>query len=68
MHLLDLMNRRAIGLGFVAYLVLLIAGVLIVGGDPSDTELQLIFWPAMAVGLAVATIVIFHDTPPDKDK
>lgn len=68
MSILDRMNRKAVGLGFAVYLVLLLGGLSIVGGDPSDSELQLIFWPSMAVGLGVAALVIFRGAPSDSDK
>ena len=67
MQMLELMNRKAIGLGVVVYLVLLVLGLAIVGMDPSDTELQLVFWPAMGVGFAVSMFVVVRDAP-DEDK
>lgn len=68
MHRLDLINRKAVGFGFAVYLVLLTIGLAIVGGDPNDAEIQLIFWPSIAVGLAVATVVMFRGPPPNADK
>jgi len=68
MHLLDLVNRKAVGIGFAVYLALLALGLVIVGLDPSDTELQLVFWPALAAGLAVSWIVVMRRPPPGADK
>lgn len=60
MQLLDRMNRKALGLGFTAYLVLLALGLAIVGLDPSDTELQLVFLSAAVAGFLVSGVVMWR--------
>lgn len=67
MHLLGPVDRKAIGLGFAVFVVLMIVGVLIVGGDPDDT-MSIVFWPAAVVGYAVSMFVVFRETRPDADK
>jgi hypothetical protein len=66
MRYLALMDRKAIGLGFAIFLLLYLLGLLIVGGNPSDTEMHLALWPAAAVGLAVTMRVTLSE--PQKDK
>ena len=67
MHLLDSMNRKALGLGFGAYLLLFVLGLLIVGLDPSDTELQLVFVFAAIAGFIVSGVVMWRGWhEPDK--
>lgn len=49
------------------WLVLFGIGLLIVGMNPSDTEMQLAFWPAVAVGFAVTMRLTLRGSPdPDK--
>ncbi len=67
MRLLHLMNGRAIGLGFAAFMVLYVSGLLIVGMDPSDTEMHLATWPALVVGFAVTMRATLRSSP-SKDK
>jgi hypothetical protein len=67
MRYFALMDRRAIGSGFASFLVLYLLGLLVVGGNASDTEMQLAFWPAFGVGLAVSMRVLLK-SPPAEDK
>ena len=67
MHLLDSMNRKALGLAVAVYLVLLALGLLIFDFDPSDTELHLVFLFAAVAGFVVSGVVMWR-TPRDTDK
>ncbi|HYI79857.1 MAG TPA: hypothetical protein VEW67_03260 [Thermoleophilaceae bacterium] len=44
-------------IGAAVAIAMLIAGFLIFGTDPSDTERQLIFWPAFFTGIAVMMVL-----------
>jgi hypothetical protein len=54
------MNGKAIGLGFAAYLGLLVLGLAIVGMNPSDTELNLVFGAAAVPGFVVTMAVVLR--------
>jgi hypothetical protein len=58
MRVLDLMNRKAIGIGFSANLVVWGIGLLMVGAEPTDTEMHLIFWLAFAASFVVAMRIV----------
>jgi hypothetical protein len=67
-RMLGLMNGRAIGFGFAAFLVPYVLGLLIIGGDPSDAEMHLATWPALVVGFGVTMRVTLRSSPPPEDK
>lgn len=47
------MSLRNPHIGLAVYVILGLAGLGLVGFDPSDTELHLIFWPSCAAGFVV---------------
>jgi len=51
------MNVRNANIGLAVAVAMMAVGVLIVGTSPSDAELQLIFWPAFFVGIAVPIVI-----------
>jgi hypothetical protein len=55
------MDLRNPHIGLAAYVVVGLIGLALVGFDPSDTELQLIFWPACAAGFAVFIGLDYRD-------
>jgi len=61
------MSLRSGNIGFAVTLALIAVGLLIVGTNPSDTEMQLIFWPAFAAGIAVVFVVVSRDAGRDRD-
>ena len=63
MRVLELMDGKAIGLGIAVYTAVLGLGLLIVGMNPSDTEMHLVFWPAAVAGFAVTMVVVHRNTP-----
>jgi hypothetical protein len=51
------MNARNANIGLGVAVALMVVGVLIVGTNPSDAEMQLIFWPAFFTGIAVLLVI-----------
>jgi len=51
------MNLRSGNIGLAVAVAMMAVGLAIVGVDPSDTEMQLIYWPAFFVGIAVVLVV-----------
>lgn len=58
MRVLELMDRKAIGIGFAVNVAVWILGLLIVGMDPSDTEMSLIFGLAFTASVVAAVIIL----------
>jgi hypothetical protein len=58
MRALGLIDRMALGIGFAVDLLVLGVGLAIVGTNPSDAEMHLIFWPAFIAGASVALAVM----------
>jgi len=55
------MSLRNPNIGVAVYVVLGLIGLGLVGFDPSDTELQLIFWPSCVAGFAVFIGLDYRD-------
>jgi hypothetical protein len=47
------MSFRTANIGLAVYLTLGFIGMAVVGFNPTDDELKVIFWPSMIVGFAV---------------
>lgn len=61
MSVLDLANRRALGLGLAVAFLVLGVGLAVVGLDPSDTEMGLIAGLSCLAALAVEARIIAQD-------
>jgi hypothetical protein len=61
MHLLESLNRRAVGVGFAVAMTMIGIGFLVVGTNPSDAEMSLVFWPATVVGGAAVLTIVHRD-------
>jgi hypothetical protein len=61
LRMLDLMNRRIIGIGVAADLVVLGVGFAIVGLNPSETELNVVLVSGMVIGFIVLVLVMDRD-------
>lgn len=55
------MSLRSGNIGVAIAVAMMAVGVLLVGADPSDTEKQLIFWPAFFTGIVVAVLLVGRD-------
>lgn len=66
MRFVELMDRKSIGLGFAAFLVVYAVAILIAGAQPSDTEMGLAFVAAIAVSYAVSFVVMRREFSKDK--
>ena len=60
-RMLDLMNRRIIGIGLAADLAVLGVGFAIVGLSPSDTELNVVLVSGLVVSLIVTILALDRD-------
>lgn len=58
MRVLELMDRKAIGIGFAANVAVWVLGLVIVGMNPSDTEMSLIFGLAFTASVVVGMIIL----------
>jgi hypothetical protein len=61
MRIVQLMDGRVIGIGFAANVAVLAVGFSIVGIDPSDTELNVIFGLAFIAGFVAGMAVVHRD-------
>lgn len=59
--MLDLMNRRIIGIGLAADLAVLGVGFAIVGLSPSDTELNVVLVSGLVVSFIVTILALDRD-------
>lgn len=66
MRFVELMDRKAIGLGFAAFVVVYVAALLIAGAEPSDTEMGLAFVVAIVASYAVSFVVLRREWSKDK--
>lgn len=60
-RMLDLMNRRIIGIGLAADLAVLGVGFAIVGLSPSDTELNVVLVSGLVVSFIVTILALDRD-------
>jgi hypothetical protein len=60
-RMLDLMNRRIIGIGVATDLAVLGVGFAIVGLNPSETELNVVLVSGMVIGFIVLVLVMDRD-------
>lgn len=51
------MSLRNGNIGAAVAIAMLVAGFLVFGADPGDTERQLILWPAFFAGIAVMLVL-----------
>lgn len=62
------MNVRNANAGLGAAVAAMLVGVLVVGANPSDTEMQLIFWPAFLLGIAVLCVLASRERRRDRSR
>ena len=61
LRMLDLINRRIIGIGVAADLAVLGVGFAIVGLNPSETELNVVLVSGMVISFIVLVLVMDRD-------
>lgn len=61
MRILHLMDRKLICVSLAVSLVVWAAGLLLVGANPSDTEMSVTFWIAFLAGFVVGMGIVGRD-------
>lgn len=60
-RMLELMNRRFIGIGLATDLAVLGVGFAVIGLSPSDTELNVVLVAGLVISLVVTVLVMDRD-------
>lgn len=55
------MSLRNANIGLVVDIVMTVVGLALVGFDPSDTELQIVCWSAIAVSITITFSLYWRD-------